>query len=327
MSGAAFGCSTALSANGNRLVVGARGERSAGVGVNGDQTPGSASAAGAVYAFTRSGSSWSQEAYIKASNTGGGDYFGTSVALSADGKSLAVGANQESSAATGVGGDQSNNSATWTGAVYMFAHSGSAWSQEAYIKASNTDAYDHFGASVALAADGMTLAVGAESEASAATGIDGDQADDSTTGAGAVYVFARSGVAWSQQAYIKGQKAGARLSFGTRTALSSKGNVLVVAASSESVAGTDIKGAQTNSAVSAGAVYIFGREGSSWSQRVYIKASNPGAYDNFGGGLALSTDGATLAVGARGEGSASTGFDGDQADNSAMFAGAVYVFR
>jgi hypothetical protein len=65
----------------------------------------------------------------------------------------------------------------------------------------------------------------------------------------------------------------------------------------------------------------------SWSQQLYVKASNTGTYDSFGSAVALSTDAATLAVGARGEASASTGIGGDQADNSAMFAGAVYVFR
>ena len=67
-----------------------------------------------------------------------------------------------------------------------------------YIKASNTNADDYFGFSVALSADGSTLAVGAAREASNATGIGGNQADNSASTAGAVYVFTRAGSAWSQ---------------------------------------------------------------------------------------------------------------------------------
>lgn len=70
-----------------------------------------------------------------------------------------------------------------------------------YVKASNTDPHDQFGFSLALSSDGSTLAVDAPNEASAATGIDGDQGDNSAPFAGAVYVFTRSGTAWSQQAY------------------------------------------------------------------------------------------------------------------------------
>jgi hypothetical protein len=58
-----------------------------------------------------------------------------------------------------------------------------------YLKATNTDPSDDFGVSVAISGDGRTLAVGADAEASAATGIDGDQTDNTAPGAGAVYVF------------------------------------------------------------------------------------------------------------------------------------------
>ncbi len=136
------------------------------------------------------------------------DLFGSSVALSADGSTLAVGAPDEASAATGIGGNQADNSAPGAGAVYVFTRSGTAWSQQAYVKASNTDADDRFGDSVALSADGSTLAVGAVVEASAATGIGGNQADNSAQDAGAVYVFTRSGTTWSQQAYVKASNTG-----------------------------------------------------------------------------------------------------------------------
>jgi hypothetical protein len=129
-----------------------------------------------------------QQAYIKASNTGSGDQFGSSVALSGDGNTLVVGAPGEASAATGIGGNQALNTAASAGAVYVYTRSGTAWTQQAYIKASNTGAGDQFGTSVALSSDGNTLAVGAIGEASSATGIGGIQTDNTAASAGAVYV-------------------------------------------------------------------------------------------------------------------------------------------
>jgi len=321
-----FGASLALSADGATLAVGAYGEASAAIGIDGDQANNSARGAGAVYVFTRSGLTWSQQAYVKASNTGAYDQFGYSVALSADGATLVVGANGEASAATGIGGDQTNNSAGSAGAVYVLARSGTTWSQQAYVKASNTNAGDQLGSSVALSTDGATLAVGATGEASAATGIGGDQADNSAGSAGAVYVLTRSGTAWSQQAYIKASNAGAGDTFGLRVALSADGATLAVGAYGEASAATGIGGDQANdSAGYAGAVYVLARSGTTWSQQAYVKASNPGAVDVFGASVALSADGATLAVGAFLEGSAATGIGGNQMDNSARAAGAVYV--
>lgn len=132
---------------------------------------------------------WTQQAYVKASNTGENDWFGFSVALSEDGSRLLVGARNESSKATGINGDQADDSVTQAGAVYAFVRHAQTWSQLAYVKASNTDPDDLFGTSVALSGDGRTAAVGAPGEASKALGVNGDQNDDSLPGAGAVYVL------------------------------------------------------------------------------------------------------------------------------------------
>src|SRR5262249_41634155 len=152
------------SADGSTMAVGAYGEASTATGVGGNQAINTAQFAGAVYVFTRSGTTWTQQGYIKASNTEAGDAFGQVVALSSDGSVLAVGAPMEDSNATGVNGNQADNSALSAGAVYVFARVGSAWSQTAYLKASNTDLNDSFGGAVALASDGKTLAVGASNE-------------------------------------------------------------------------------------------------------------------------------------------------------------------
>src|SRR4026208_1356817 len=159
-----FGQNVALA--GDTLVVGAYQERSSAVGVNGDPADNSQPNAGAVYVFTRTAGLWTQQAYLKASNTNAVDGFGYSVALSGD--TLVVGAPWESSNATGVNGNQSDNSALYSGAVYVFTRTAGVWTQQAYLKASNTDAGDNFGTTVTLS--GETLAVGALYEASNATG-------------------------------------------------------------------------------------------------------------------------------------------------------------
>ena len=173
-----FGFNVALS--GDTLVVGAPQEGSNATGVNGDQANTSAPNSGAVYVFTRSNGIWSQQAYLKASNTGANDQFGGNLALSGD--TLVVGAQFEGSSATGVNGNQADNSALGAGAVYVFTRTGGVWTQQAYLKASNTDANDQFGANVVVGGD--TLAVGAYNEASNATGVNGDQTDNSAAGAG-----------------------------------------------------------------------------------------------------------------------------------------------
>ena len=95
-------------------MVGAPFEDSNATGVNGNQADESVPNAGAAYVFVRSGASWSQQAYLKASNTGSDDWFGNSVAVSGD--TVVVGAHFEDSNATGVNGDGSDNSARDAGA-------------------------------------------------------------------------------------------------------------------------------------------------------------------------------------------------------------------
>jgi len=323
---ARFGGAVALSADGSTLAVGAYDDRSSAIGIDGDQSDRSTNGAGAVYVFTRVAGTWSQQAYVKASNTHETDLFGSAVALSADGSTLVVGAPGEGSAATGVDGDQSDRSANGAGAVYVFSSAGGAWSQVAYLKASNTQAWDDFGFSVALSGDGETLAVGAAGESSGAAGIDGDQADDSAGSSGAAYVFSRAGGTWSQEAYVKASNPGLNDGFGM-VALSGDGSTLAVGAFGESSRATGIDGDQADDgALDAGAVYVFSRAGGIWSQEAYVKASNTGAGDRFGLSVGLSSDGSTLVVGADGESSGATGVDGDQADDSAPAAGAAYVF-
>ncbi|KYF92065.1 hypothetical protein BE20_12735 [Sorangium cellulosum] len=163
--------------------MGATGEASAATGANGAQADDSAPGSGAVYVFTRSGTSWSQHTYLKASNAESGDAFGASVSI--DNDFLAVGAPGEDSSSAAWGWLESDNGAPGSGAAYLFERSGGVWSQDAYIKASNTGALDAFGARLALS--GTTLLVAAASEDSSATGVDGDGANDAADGSGACY--------------------------------------------------------------------------------------------------------------------------------------------
>jgi hypothetical protein len=318
-----FGTGLAISADGNTLAVGAPGEDGGVAGIDGNQADNTLPSAGAAYVFVRSGTAWSQQAYVKASNPNASDLFGGAVALSADGNTMAVGASAERSNATGVGGNEADNSLANAGAAYVFARSGTTWTQQAYVKASNTGAGDSFGTSVALSGDGVTLAIGATAEDSAATGIGGNQADNTLSGAGAAYVFTRSGTTWSQQAYVKASNPSASDQFGGAVSLSGDGNVLAVGATEEDSAG----GQADNSAASAGAVYVFARSGAMWSQQQYVKASNIDAGDRFGMSLSISADGSTLVVGAPQEDSAAKGVGGDEDDDSLSANGAAYVFK
>jgi hypothetical protein len=321
-----------LSGDGSTLAVGARFEDSAATGANGDQSDNTATSSGAVYVFVRDNiSNWVQQAYLKASNSEAFDTFNGEIDISDDGSFLAIGAPFEDSAATGVDGDQADNSVPDAGAVYLFARDGAGvWSQQAYIKASNTDADDRFGIEVDLSGDASTLAVGTIREDSTATGVNGNQADNSGIEVGAVYVFTRDAMnVWSQQAYIKASNANDGDLFADEVDLSGDGSTLVVSALAESSSATGINGDQAdNGAPSSGAVYVFTRDsGGVWTQQAYIKASNAEASDFFGGGMALSNDGSTLTVSATGEDGAATGVNGDETSNSALSAGAVYVFQ
>jgi len=321
-----FGVALAMSGDGNTLAVGARFESGNATGVNGDQQNETAPNSGAVYVFVRGNGAWTQQAYIKASNTDPNDYFGSSVALSGDGNTLAVGTPMEHSNATGLDGNQLDNSAPFAGAVYLFTRSNGTWAQQHYIKASHTELNQDFGYSVALSRDGNTLAVGARTESSGATGIGGDPADTSAPYAGAVFVFARDGDSWTQQAYIKASNTNSNDFFGFSVALSADGNTLAVGANLEMGGSPGVNGDQAdNSVLQAGAVYVYIRSDGVWTHQAYIKASIPGKLDHFAF-VTLSADGNTLAVGAPDEASIAMGINGDQTDDSAPSAGAVYVY-
>ena len=265
--------------------------------------------------------------YAKASNTEADDWFGRNISLSGDGNTLAVGALKEDSNATGIGGDDDNNLATDSGAVYVFSRSGTTWTQQAYVKASNTQASDGFGVSVSLSRDGNTLAVGADSEDSNSTVINVFGTDDGLADqSGAAYVFSRSGNTWTEQAYVKASNTGENDYFGRNISLSGDGNTLAVGANFEDSNATSIGGDDNNLATDSGAAYVFSRSGTTWTQQAYVKASNTGENDYFGTNVSLNSDGNTLAVGATGEDSNSKVINDVGTDTGANGSGAVYLY-
>ena len=322
-----FGASIDLSDDGNILAVGAFGESGGSTGINGAQDLNNATNSGAAYVFRFSGGVWSQQAYIKAPISQGGVYFGIFVSLSGDGNTLAVGEYLNDSGQTGVNDVRSVVSEVNSGAAYVFRFSEGVWSQQAFIKASNTGRSDNFGEVVSLSSDGNTLAVAAPAEAGASTGIDGVQSSNAAPGAGAVYLFRFSGNAWAQQAYIKASNTQAGDRFGQALSLSSNGNTLVVSALNEDGPSTGVNGLQSGGVVQAGAAYLYRFSGGVWSQQAYIKASNTGVNDRFGRDVSLSADGNTLAVGANLEDSSASGVGGAENNDSSMHSGAVYVFE
>ncbi len=311
-----FGEKVAIS--NDTIAIGSPNENSIATGINQpDQSSSFAPASGAVYVFDRDESNdWTQVAYIKSSNSESSDQFGTEIALSST--HLAVSAPFEDSNSREINGDQDNNDTEASGAVYVYAKDESnQWYQQAYIKPSNTDSGDLFGSSLALS--GNTLAVGAKSEDSNATGIGGDQQDNSILGSGAVYVFGfDQATGWNQQSYIKSPNPKLNDHFGESIALS--GNTLVVGEPDQ-----DDVPAQIESWINLGAAHIFFRnETLNWTHQSTVYASNPSQSARFGESMYLSGD--TLVVGSIGEGGNATGIDGVQFNRFSR-TGAAYLFN
>ena len=288
--GDTFGFSVAIS--GDTVVVGAINEDSATTGVN--STPNeSAPSSGAAYVFVRSGGTWSQQAYLKASDTAAENRFGWKVGISGD--TVVVGAIQD---------DGPHNGLSYgNGAAYVFVRSGTTWSQQQKLTASNPDFEDIFGSSVSV--DGDTIVVGAHYEDS--NGSSG--ADDTAVNAGAAYVFVRSGVTWSQQAYLKEITPNSGRVFGYSVSVS--GDTAAV------------------SALNGNRVTIFVRSGSVWTRQAILLSLNSSGVFGDGGdyfGRSISLSGDTLAVGASDEDSNATGVNGDGSNNSSTDSGAAYVF-
>jgi hypothetical protein len=207
-----FGVSVALSATGDTLAISAS-----------NATNSAGPAAGNVYIFVRSGTSWSQQVRLQASDAAAGDAFGTRVGLSADGNTLGTGAYHARGS---------------IGNAYVFFRSGTTWTEQARLRASDEAAGDSFGTSPSLSADGNTFVIGTHLK-------DISGAID----AGSAYVFVRSNGIWKEQARLHASDAEAYDYFGLRVDISGDGNTLAVSAFGDNNSG----------GVDAGSAYIFTR--------------------------------------------------------------------
>jgi uncharacterized Zn-binding protein involved in type VI secretion len=246
--------------------------------------------------------------------------------------------------------DTAENTSAVSPQVRATAVSAPTWQQTAYLKAPNTGANDNFGRSVAISGD--TIVVGAYYEDSNSTAVcnatfTGNCAapsgtymgNNSTTDAGAAYVFERDGSgAWQQKAYLKAPNTEMNDQYGLSVAIS--GDTIVVGAYYEDSNSTAVcneplgscGGLSNNSDPDAGAAYVFERDGSgAWQQKAYLKAPNAGVNDWFGFSVAISGD--TIVVGAYQEDSNSTavcnnlGSCPGMSNNSTSDFGAAYVFE
>jgi hypothetical protein len=295
------GRSVALSADGNTLVVGGSIDNS---GI------------GATWVFTRTGGIWTQEGdkLVGTGNTGSGNQ-GNSVALSADGNTLATAAHldnsgkgaiwiftkingtwtQQGSKLVGTGnignanlgfgihslalssdgntlavGGYTDN--TNIGAVWIFIRSGDTWTQQgSKLVGTGRIGTSRQGYCVSISSDGNTLAFGGYTD---------------NTNMGAVWIFIRSGVTWTQQGtklVPTGGVGGAQ--HGRDVALSADGNYLA-------------EGAWFESSNACGGVYMYSRSGTTWTQQGPKRVASP-CNTNVGQGtaVALSADGYTMASG------------------------------
>ena len=300
-----FGSALALSANGNRLAVGAPGEEG-------------------VYVYRRSAGAWDPApSFIQASNSEPGDGFGSAVALSDSGNTLAVGAPQESSDGSGEG----DNAAANAGAAYVYTFASSVWSQQSYIKASMVAANSDFGNAVSLSAAGDKLAVGARYENAGATD------------AGAAYVYTLAAGVPSDEVRVIANVRRAGDQFGQRVALTADGSALFVTANLEDGKATNLGGNDRDfypdtdlvepfNNADAGAAYRFDVASGVPVQEAYIKALNTGQGDKFGESLAVNADGTIYAIGATLEDSSAKGVaPADQGNEAELQAGAAYLFQ
>lgn len=303
---------TAVAISGDTMIVGAPGESSNAIGINGSENNDAASESGAAYIYVRSGITWKKQAYLKASDSLRDFTFGAAVSISGD------------TVVVGAPGAFSNNK---SGAAYVFVRSGTNWAEQAVLRPSNEGGY--FGGAVGVS--GNTIVVGAHRESSNGTGVNGSQTNYTRMQSGAAYVFARNGESWTQTAYLKASNPQAFDSFGYSVSVSAEGRLVVVGAPEEDSSATGVNGNESNdNAPNSGAAYVFilGINGL-WSQSAYLKASHPEPGDNFGRSVSLSAEtilAGILVVGAPNEDSNATGVNGDSANDDAYDSGAAYVF-
>jgi hypothetical protein len=197
-----------------------------------------------------------KEASLAASNPKQNMQFGRSCSMNADGSRLAVGA---------IFGGVLNGA----GAVYVYVRSGSVWTEEAILGASVEEANAYLGWSCSMDSTGSRLVVGAPYE------------DVAASNAGAAYVFVRSGSSWAQQAKLVASDGAVNYYFSRVCAMSEDGSRIAISGRS-----------------STGAVYEFVYSGSLWTEEAILVGSDVVLYSYFGSSIAANADWSRLAIGA-----------------------------
>ncbi|MGK0264263.1 MAG: hypothetical protein ACI8UD_002922, partial [Planctomycetota bacterium] len=251
---------------------------------------------GGAFVFTRSGTTWTERAALSASNTVSTPAFAYGTRVVINGNTIAVSSAGDRSSIGGIN-SVPNQSGINYGAVYVYTGSANNWTEQAYIKPQNMSGVGAFG--LAIAMDSNRLVVG--SAGSPESGSNSDRA----------WIFRRDGTAWSEETIIAGNNTSAGDNFGINVAI--QGDMIAVGAYQEQSSTSGTNPGSNNSSSASGAVYVFERGPSSWSQRVFLKASNSSADAWFGISVALSDK--ELAVGSSAQ------------DSIASNSGAAYVFR
>ena len=268
-SGDNFGSAVAMSDAGDIVIVGAPNEDGDGTGIDPVDTE-TKENSGAAYRFVRSDPGnglppeWTSPQRFKAMNSGAGDLYGSSVAVSASGDVLAVGAPQEDGTSLEVPNDEGDN----VGAVYVYTRLPAGNVDVAYLKALHRADSALYGSSLALSGDGNILAVGSPGDALNQTGVDGDASSPTVMPNGAVDVLVRqAGALWSSQDlsvigkhYVKPIVADIGDLFGSAVSLSSDGNTMLVGARAEDGNGRNINSSNNpsnNTIADSGAAYLY----------------------------------------------------------------------
>ena len=253
-----MGYCVAIDSTGMRVAVGAH-----------LSDPDNLASAGAVYIFVRTGSTWTQEAKLLASDRLTGDVFGRTIAFNSDATKIVIGA-------VNADPDTINNA----GAAYIFTRTGTTWTQEAKLIAYDKQISDGYGWAVAMTAIGDRVAISARLSD-----------PDEVNAAGAVYIYVRtvdnSVISWTLESKIFAEDKTANNQFGTSIAFSSDGIRVVVGAPVMIVQGS----------ASVGAAYVFLRAGSNWVQEAKLLAADKAASEMFGTSVTMTRDGVRLAVG------------------------------
>ncbi|MBL7103829.1 MAG: T9SS type A sorting domain-containing protein [Bacteroidales bacterium] len=224
--------------------------------------------AGAAYIFHRSGTIWSQQAKLLASDGIAHDIFGKSVAIFGD------------YAIIGAGSVDDN------GFCYIFKRSGTSWYQQAKLVASDGASHDLFGYSVSIFDDYAVI------------GACGD--DDNGSCSGSAYIFSKSDTIWTEQAKLTASDGTADNYFGYSVSIFD--DYAAIGAYSDD-----------DNGISSGSAYIFNRSDTTWYQQTKLLASDGAAFDKFGRSVSIS--GNVVIIGADGN-----------SDNG-ISSGSAYVFQ